>query len=173
MAARPDTRNRAEIPAEFRWDFSAVYPSWEAWEQGLTAMEAKMDRFAAMKGTLAQGPAAVLAAYRTFDEIGKLAHGPTTTDLRIRGSGVVNSAHLRGVGGGLPSNRQRDRGSYYAAGAQEFQTACRWAAGLAGLWKARLTHGWAGISTPSVWPGSPAAQQPSKGQRLQAESADG
>ena len=29
-AAKPETRNRAEIPAEFRWDFSAIYPSWAA-----------------------------------------------------------------------------------------------------------------------------------------------
>ena len=25
VAAKPETRNRAEIPAEFRWDFSAIY----------------------------------------------------------------------------------------------------------------------------------------------------
>lgn len=24
MANKPDTRNRAEIPAEFRWDFTAI-----------------------------------------------------------------------------------------------------------------------------------------------------
>ena len=29
-AAKPETRNRAEIPAEFRWDFAAIYPSWAA-----------------------------------------------------------------------------------------------------------------------------------------------
>jgi oligoendopeptidase F len=74
MSARPDTRNRAEIPAEFRWDFSAIYPDWEAWDAGLKDMEAKMDRFAGMKGSLAQGPAAVLAAYQAFDEIGKLQY---------------------------------------------------------------------------------------------------
>ena len=26
LAAKPTTRNRAEIPAEFRWDFAAIYP---------------------------------------------------------------------------------------------------------------------------------------------------
>jgi len=70
-AAKPETRNRAEIPAEFRWDFSAIYPSWAAWEQAMQEMESRMDAFAKLKGTLAQGPAAVLKAYRDFDDIGK------------------------------------------------------------------------------------------------------
>ena len=52
-AAQTTQRNRAEIPAEFRWDFSAIYPSWDAWEAGMKDMDAKMDAFAAMKGTLA------------------------------------------------------------------------------------------------------------------------
>ncbi|MEO8278864.1 MAG: oligoendopeptidase F [Ideonella sp.] len=74
MAAKPDTRVRAEIPAEFRWDFSSIYPSWDAWEAGLKTMESKMNEFAAMKGTLKNGPAAVLKAYRAFDEIGQLQY---------------------------------------------------------------------------------------------------
>ena len=74
MAVKPDTRIRAEIPAEFRWDFSAIYPSWDAWEAGLNTMASKMNEFAAMKGTLKSGPAAVLKAYRAFDEIGQLQY---------------------------------------------------------------------------------------------------
>ncbi len=73
-AAKPETRNRAEIPAEFRWDFSAIYRDWPAWEAGLADMQTKMDAFAKLKGTLAQGPAAVLKAYRGYDEIGQLQY---------------------------------------------------------------------------------------------------
>jgi oligoendopeptidase F len=73
-AQRPTTRMRAEIPAEFRWDFSSIYPSWEAWEQGLATMERKMDAFAKLKGTLAGGPEALLKAHADFDEIGKLQY---------------------------------------------------------------------------------------------------
>ena len=47
IAAKPTTRNRAEIPAEYRWDFSAIYPSWEAWEEGMKEMNARMDAFTA------------------------------------------------------------------------------------------------------------------------------
>jgi oligoendopeptidase F len=71
---KPTTRNRAEIPAEFRWDFAPIYPSWEAWEAGLKEMSVKMDAYAALKGTLADGPDAVLRAYKLYDEIGRLQY---------------------------------------------------------------------------------------------------
>jgi len=74
IAAKPTTRNRAEIPAEFRWDFATIYPSWEAWEAGLRELDGKIDRFLALKGTLAQGPAQLLEAYQAADEIGKLQY---------------------------------------------------------------------------------------------------
>ena len=74
VAAKPATRNRAEIPAEFRWDFSAIYPDWVAWEEGMKEMDTKMNAFAALKGTLAQGPAQLLKAYQAYDEIGKLQY---------------------------------------------------------------------------------------------------
>jgi oligoendopeptidase F len=74
VAAKPATRNRADIPAEFRWDFSPIYPDWAAWEAGMKEMDARMDAFAALKGTLAQGPAQLLAAYQLYDEIGKLQY---------------------------------------------------------------------------------------------------
>jgi len=74
VAAKPETRNRAEIPARYQWDFSAIYPSWEAWDAGMREMEAKMDAFAALKGSLNAGPAAVLKAYKGYDEIGMLEY---------------------------------------------------------------------------------------------------
>lgn len=73
-APKPSTQNRAEIPAQYRWDFSPIYPSWEAWEAAMTSLEAKMDAFAARKGTLKNGPAALLGAYQAYDEIGMLEY---------------------------------------------------------------------------------------------------
>lgn len=73
-AAKPTTQVRSEIPAQYRWDFAPIYPSWEAWEAGMKEMEAKMDAFAKMKGSLAKGPDAVLKAYKAFDEIGILQY---------------------------------------------------------------------------------------------------
>ncbi|TAK45654.1 MAG: oligoendopeptidase F, partial [Betaproteobacteria bacterium] len=73
-AAKPATRDRAEIPLQYRWDFSAIYPNWEAWEAGMRELESKMDAFAALKGSLARGPAEVLKAYQAFDDIGMLQY---------------------------------------------------------------------------------------------------
>jgi oligoendopeptidase F len=74
IGAKPTTRNRAEIPAEYRWDFSSIYPSWAAWEEGMKEFDGRMDAFAKLQGTLAQGPQALLKAYESFDEIGKLQY---------------------------------------------------------------------------------------------------
>ena len=72
--AKPETRVRAEIPAKYRWDFAAIYPNWDAWDAGMKDMETKMDAFAALKGSLSKGPAAVLKAYQAYDEIGMLQY---------------------------------------------------------------------------------------------------
>jgi oligoendopeptidase F len=69
-ATKPTTRNRAEIDAAYKWDFSPIYADWTAWEAGMKTMEVKMAEFAALKGTLKDGPAALLKAYRLYDEIG-------------------------------------------------------------------------------------------------------
>jgi len=74
MNAPAELRRRADIPAEYRWDFTPIYPDWDAWERGLADLEAKMHAFATRQGTLSQGPQAVLDAYRGFDEIGQLQY---------------------------------------------------------------------------------------------------
>ena len=71
-AATP--RSRADIPTEFKWDFSPIYPDWAAWETGMAEMERQMDAFARLKGSLSQGPQALLKAYQSYDEIGKLQY---------------------------------------------------------------------------------------------------
>ncbi|MES2947009.1 MAG: oligoendopeptidase F [Pseudomonadota bacterium] len=73
-APKPTTQNRADIAAQYKWDFSPIYASWDAWEAAMKTTEAKMDAFAARKGTLKNGPAALLSAYQAFDEIGMLQY---------------------------------------------------------------------------------------------------
>lgn len=74
MNAPVELRRRADIPAEYRWDFTPIYPDWDAWERGLADLEAKMHAFAARQGTMSQGPQAVLDAYHAFDDIGRLQY---------------------------------------------------------------------------------------------------
>ncbi|MEP7156127.1 MAG: oligoendopeptidase F [Betaproteobacteria bacterium] len=71
---KPTTMNRADIPAQYRWDFSPIYADWNAFEGGMKDFDGKIDAFAKMKGTLKNGPAAVLKAYKAFDEIGQLQY---------------------------------------------------------------------------------------------------
>lgn len=71
---KPVTQNRDEIAPEFRWDFTPIYANWAAWEAGMTDIESRMVEFAKLKGTLKNGPEAVLKAYVAFDEIGMLEY---------------------------------------------------------------------------------------------------
>ncbi|HZP60668.1 MAG TPA: M3 family metallopeptidase, partial [Opitutaceae bacterium] len=74
LSAMPATHNRAEIPAKYKWDFTPIFASWDAWDEGMKTLDAKMSEFAALKGTLAKGPDAVLRAYKLYDEIGILQY---------------------------------------------------------------------------------------------------
>lgn len=72
--AKPDTRVRVEIPEEYTWDLSHIYPNWEAWEKDLAALIELMEQYQAFKGTLAQGPEQILAASKLSDELGQLSY---------------------------------------------------------------------------------------------------
>jgi oligoendopeptidase F len=71
---RPSTRVRAEIPPEYRWDFSAIYPGWSAWDADMQRLESLMAQFVTLQGTLKSGPTALLKAYQAYDQIGKLEY---------------------------------------------------------------------------------------------------
>ena len=71
-AERPATRVRAQIPAEYRWDFSAIYADWPAWEADMQRIDGLVAAFVKLKGTLKGGPEALVKAYLAYDEIGKL-----------------------------------------------------------------------------------------------------
>ncbi len=72
--AKPANQNRSEIAAEFRWDFSPIYANWDSWEAGMKDIDSRIDAFVKLKGTLKNGPDAVLKAYQAFDDIGKLQY---------------------------------------------------------------------------------------------------
>jgi oligoendopeptidase F len=73
-ATRPDTRVREEIPEAYKWDFTPIYASWEDWEQDMQRFDGMIEAYAALKGTLANGPEALAHAYELSDEIGKLQY---------------------------------------------------------------------------------------------------
>jgi len=68
------SRRREEIPDRFKWNLADIYPSWEAWDAAYKTIEAGIDRYAALKGTLAQGPERLLDAFRLSEELEQLAY---------------------------------------------------------------------------------------------------
>ena len=111
-ALKPATRNRAEIPAEFRWDFSAIYPSWAAWEAGMKELDASMDAFVALKGTLAQGPA------RAAQGLPRLRRASASSQYRLyRYPQLQRDVDTRdqAVAGAIPAHRARSSRSSQTA----------------------------------------------------------
>jgi oligoendopeptidase F len=67
-------RKRSEIEEAHTWNLADIYASWDAWDRGRAELDALIAEYAALKGTLAQGPSALLAAFRLNDRLGQLAY---------------------------------------------------------------------------------------------------
>jgi oligoendopeptidase F len=72
--AAPPLRNRDEIPDRFKWNLKNIFHDWESWQQAYTELDQKVDEFAALQGTLAQGAGKLLAALELRDDIGQLEY---------------------------------------------------------------------------------------------------
>ena len=68
------SRPRSEIATEFTWNLDDIFPNWDAWDTARLGLEARIDEYAALKGTLNQGAARVLSAFHLNDALGKLAY---------------------------------------------------------------------------------------------------
>ena len=73
FSAVPVYTNRSEIPSKYKWNLKDIYPGWDAWQKGFSDVEAKMDEFKALKGTLASGPDQLLKVFKLSDELQALA----------------------------------------------------------------------------------------------------
>ncbi|HXT69050.1 MAG TPA: oligoendopeptidase F [Vicinamibacterales bacterium] len=74
VQTEPRTRNRAEISDAHKWRLDDIYPDWTTWETAYAELERRIGEYAALKGTLNQGPARLLAAYELSDALGQLAY---------------------------------------------------------------------------------------------------
>ena len=68
------TRVRAEIAERFKWNLQDIYSDWPEWEAAFKKLDSGIDRYAALKGTLAQGAERLLEAFRLSEELGQLAY---------------------------------------------------------------------------------------------------
>ena len=70
---KPSSLDRSKIPDRFTWNLTDIYPDWATWEQSSQDLEAKVAEYAAMRGTLAKGPEALLSAFRLSEAMGQIA----------------------------------------------------------------------------------------------------
>src|SRR6476469_7942949 len=68
------SRNRSDIDDRYKWNLKDIFQSWEEWEASYKELDAGIDRYAALKGTLAQGAERLLAAFRLSETLGQLAY---------------------------------------------------------------------------------------------------
>ena len=68
------SRERGAIADRFKWNLTDIFASWEAWDAAYKSLDAGIDRYAALKGTLAGGPENLLTAFRLSEDLGQLAY---------------------------------------------------------------------------------------------------
>src|SRR5688572_20560864 len=68
------TRRREDIEDRFKWNLDDIFRSWEEWEAAYKRLEAGIERYAALKGTLSEGPERLLDAFKLSEELGQLAY---------------------------------------------------------------------------------------------------
>src|SRR5437764_6227507 len=70
----PQLRDRNEIPDRFKWNLTHIFPDWATWQAAYAVLDKQIAAYAALQGTLAQGPEQLLAAMKLSDDIGQLTY---------------------------------------------------------------------------------------------------
>src|SRR6188508_3639246 len=74
VAAPARSRDSKEIAEQYKWNLADIFPSWDGWSDAFKTLEAGIEKYAALKGTLDRGPDRLLEAYQLSDELGQLAY---------------------------------------------------------------------------------------------------
>jgi len=72
--AAPQLRERADIADRFKWDLTHIFAGWPEWQAAFNELDTKIDAYAGLQGTLAQGAERLLAAMKLSDDIGQLTY---------------------------------------------------------------------------------------------------
>ncbi len=71
--AAPPLRDRSDIPDQYKWKLTDIFSDWHAWQSAVADLTARIEAFAALKGTLAEGGAGqLLRTLQLRDDIGQL-----------------------------------------------------------------------------------------------------
>jgi len=68
------SRNRDDIDDGHKWNLAEIFKDWSDWEQARAELDRRIDDYAALKGTLHEGPERLLAGYLLNDDLGQLAY---------------------------------------------------------------------------------------------------
>ena len=71
-ASSSELPERADIPAQFKWDLSDMYPDADAWEADKQRFLARLPEITAYRGRLAENGATLLDAIGTIEEISQI-----------------------------------------------------------------------------------------------------
>lgn len=71
FATQP-VKDRESAPDYMKWNLSDIYPGWDDWQKDFELANNSLEKLTAMKGTLGSSPEALLAYYKTNDELSKL-----------------------------------------------------------------------------------------------------
>jgi oligoendopeptidase F len=68
------SRVRGEIPDRFKWNLDDIFSTWDAWQAAYSELDRGIEKYATLKGTLAEGPDRLLDAFRLSETLGQLAY---------------------------------------------------------------------------------------------------
>jgi oligoendopeptidase F len=72
--AAPPPRTRESVAEAYKWNLADIYPDWEQWSADVVRLQAGIDEYAALKGTLANGAGQLRAALALNDRLGPIAY---------------------------------------------------------------------------------------------------
>jgi len=65
---------RQAVPERYTWNLDDICAGWEAWQESFDALQRAIEAFPTFQGTLAQGSARLLEAFRAMDAMGALSY---------------------------------------------------------------------------------------------------
>ncbi|MBN2236445.1 MAG: oligoendopeptidase F [Bacteroidales bacterium] len=66
---KPKTLIREEIEPKYKWDFTHIFPNWDAWEIDFEKLKQEVESFKTLKGSLGKSASDLLIALVKYDQI--------------------------------------------------------------------------------------------------------
>ena len=105
---------RDAIPSSYTWDLTAICQDWDEWTRSLRDLEAGIESFKALQGTLAEGSHRLLAAFKALDTMGAISYRVWYyTSLQYDQDQRDNNANARRQQVQILFARQQQAGSWF------------------------------------------------------------